>query len=124
MNNEMFQNIFDILQDGLPEQWNKVVFFVGYTEGSYTMKYYIKGLDNQYKDCFSLDKPGKAGLIKLFMQIDKVISKERNATEDNKWTVMTMIVDSAGAMKTEFDYENITENAIEYEREWKKTYLQ
>ena len=124
MNNEMFQDIFDILQDVLPEQWDKVVLYVGYTEGSYTMKYYIKGFDNQYVDCFSLEKPGKAGLIKLFMQIDKVISKERNATEENKWTVMTMIVDSTGVMKTEFDYKNITENAIEYEREWKKAHLQ
>lgn len=36
---------------------------------------------------------------------------------------MTMIVDSQGRMKTEFDYEDISGRTIEYVREWEKRYL-
>lgn len=34
-----------------------------------------------------------------------------------------MIVDENGNMQTEFDYTDISENAIAYEHEWKKKYL-
>jgi hypothetical protein len=58
------------------------------------------------------------------MDINKVLSAERKTLDDkNKWTVMTMIVDADGNMKTEFDYTDISENAIAYERNWKEKYI-
>ena len=58
------------------------------------------------------------------MNIDKIVSPQRkDLDEKNRWTVMTMIVDSEGNMKSEFDYTDISEIAIQYEREWEKKYL-
>lgn len=124
MNNEMFQNIFNKLQEFLPEKWSKVVLYIGYTAGSYTMKYYTADSKGVYTDCFSQKGVNKADLIKLFMELDKICKKERmDLVDKNRWTVLSMVVDSDGNMKTDFDYADISENAITYEQGWKEKYL-
>ena len=123
MDNNLFQNVFDLIQDYLPDGWEKTVLFVGYTTGSYTMKFYAKK-NRDYIDCFSFEGVSKADLIKLFMKIDKVLKAERDKLSGKeKWTVFTMSVDSTGSMKTFFDYEDHSEDMIAYEKEWKKKYL-
>ena len=124
MNNEIFQNIFDIIQPTLPNSWKKMVLFVGYTAGSYNMKYYTADEKGEYTDCFSQKEINKVQLIKLFMRIDRVVGPERKKLdEQNKWSVLTMTVTNDGNMKTEFDYADISENVIAYERSWKEKYI-
>lgn len=124
MENNMFQNIFDELQNALPEEWKRLAFYASYTDGSYGMKYYVDLGNNQYKDCYELGMYSNIELLKLFMSIDKIISPVRDNLEPEKtWSVMTMLVDNEGNMKTEFDYRDISENFIAYEREWQKKYL-
>lgn len=63
-------------------------------------------------------------MIKVFMNIDKIIKVERDKLDDkSKWSVMTMIVDADGNMKTEFDYSDISEDSIGYEQNWRKKYI-
>ena len=124
MDNKILQNVFDLIQPLLPDKWNKVILYVGYTSGSYSMKFYIGDEKTNYTDCFSLKSIGKAQLIKLFMSIDKIIAQERNKLEEkDKWSVLTLTVDKNGKMKADFDYTDISENSIEYERKWKDKYL-
>ena len=121
--NNIFQNVFDLIQDYLPDGWKKTVLFVGYTKGSYSMKFYAK-TNSKYIDCFSFAGVSKTDLIKLFMKIDKVLKAERDKlTGKDKWTVFTMLVDSTGTMKTFFDYDDHSDDMIEYEEKWKKKYL-
>lgn len=123
MDDNIFQNVFDLIQDYLPDGWEKTVLFVGYTTGSYSMKFYAK-TNSRYIDCFSFAGVSKKDLTKLFMKIDKVLKTERNKlTEKNKWTVLTMVVDSTGAMKTFFEYDDHSDDMIAYEKKWKKKYL-
>lgn len=123
MYKELFQDIFDELQNYLPMEWEKVVLYVEYSVGSYSMKYYTK-VNGTFVDCFNLQNVSKANLIKLFMNLDKKISVERNELEENnKWSVMTMIVDSEGGFTTDFDYSDLTENTIEYQRYWREKYI-
>lgn len=124
MNQEVFQDVFDKVGDYLPIGWQKMVFFAGYTKGSYNMKFYYKNSKGEYFDCFNIPGIEKANLIKLFMDIDKVFSKERKKLNDkDRWSIFTMAVDFKGNMKTEFDYKDHSEDMIAYEREWKKKYL-
>lgn len=124
MEEQLFQDIFDKIQDDLPAEWNKVVFFAGYSDESYSMKFYSKDIGGGFIDCFSLPGITKAKLIKTFMDIDKILSKERNRLEgENKWTIFTMIVDAEGNVKTYFEYGDHSDDMISYEREWKKKYL-
>ncbi len=116
--------MFDKLQDFLPKAWKEVIFYANYTSGSYSMKFYTNAGNNKYIDCFSLPEINRVQLIKAFMNIDKELSSERNSLSDNdKWNTFTMIVDSQGHMKTDFDYVSTEESTIEYEREWEKKYL-
>ena len=125
MEDKSFQKIFGVLESVLPEHWKRLVLFAGYTQGSYTMKYYVKDDNDLYTDCFSQNVIGNAQLIKVFMNIDKIIKVERDKLDDkSKWSVMTMIVDADGNMKTEFDYSDISEDFIGYEQNWKKKYIQ
>lgn len=124
MNDKIFQNIFDRLQYYLPEAWKKVIYFAGYTEGSYSMKFYIQDEKGEYTDCFHLQGVSKGQLVKVFMDIDKVLSKERIDLDDKqKWSFFTMIVEVNGAMKAEFDYEDHTNDMISYEKQWREKYL-
>ena len=117
MNDKIFQEIFDRLQDYLPEDWKRVIYFVGYTKGSYSMKFYTQNEEGEYFDCFHLQGITKGQIIKLFMDIDKIISKERAKLADkDKWSSLTMRVEKNGAMKTDFDYEDHTDDMVLYEK--------
>ena len=124
MNNEVFQNVFDMIQPFLGKGWKEMILYVGYTAGSYSMKFYTSDSQGQYADCFKQPGANKAKLIQLFMGIDKLLAAERRKLDNrNKWSVMTMVVDSNGNMKTEFEYVDLSENTIAYEQSWKERYI-
>lgn len=124
MNQKVFQDVFDKISDYLPVAWEKMVFYAAYTEGSYSMKFYSQNDQGEYMDCFSIPGIERNKLIRLFMDIDKVLSKERICLDDkNRWSVFTMVVDFKGNMKTEFDYNDGSEDMIAYEKKWKRKYL-
>ena len=115
--------MFDKIQDGLTEDWAKVVIYVAYFSGSYTMKYYVKEGKDDFVDCYNIPGMTNSKLVKLFMSLDKLISPEREKLGDKQWSVMTMIVTADGDFKSEFDYTNIDDTALEYEESWEKKYL-
>ena len=124
MNERIFQNVFDNLQDLLPASWMKVVFYAGYTAESYGMKFYVDTGDGQYIDCFNIPGLSQSQLITTFIKINEELSSDRDKqTPTNRWNIFTMTVDSQGMMHTDFDYTNIEENTIAYERKWKEKYL-
>lgn len=120
----MFQSVFNHLQEVLPVSWKKLVFYAGYTEGSYSMKFYIDAGDGQYIDCFQIAGVDKRRLFMVFAEIDQVLARERDKQDaTRRWNVFTMIVDSSGAMHADFDYTNIDKNTFAYERQWQEKYL-
>lgn len=124
MNDKIFQSIFNLVQEKLPMDWKKLVLYISYTQGSYGMKYYVFDEKGKYIDCFSQKDISKKQLITLFVEIDKILAPERKALDEkDRWSVMSMIVFSDGKMKVEFDYTDISENIIAYEKEWQKKYL-
>lgn len=122
MNDILFQQVFDILQPILPNEWKKIIFYVAYFTGSYSMKYYTYDKTGKYIDCFNQKNTNRGQLLKSFMTIDTVIKNERDQLK-NKWNIMTVVITSDGKMKADFEYKDITENSIEFEEQWKKKYL-
>lgn len=123
MNNIVYQQLFDKLQEGLPEEWDKVVLYIAYFEGSYAMKYYVKNDKNMYNDCYSIKGLSNSKLAKLFIGMDKILTPEREALGNKKWSVMTMIVSADGDFKVEYDYSKIDDISLDYEEAWEKKYL-
>lgn len=124
MDDKVFQDVYNILAEYLPDNWDRLVFFAGYTKGSYSMKYYTKVGNDAFVDCFSVPGVSKAKLIKSFMDIDSVLSISRNELGNQAWTIFSMVVNCDGTMKTYFEYEDHSEDMVAYENEWKKKYLQ
>lgn len=124
MKDEMFQDIIDCLQDVLPEKWEKVVFYSNYFQDSYSMKYYVKEIDEKYIDCFSLNNISKQELLNLFTSIDNVILPVRSQLKGkDKWSVMTLQVNRDGRFHVDYDYTDFPDGVISYEREWKQKHL-
>lgn len=124
MDDKLFQNIFDRIQPVIPESWEKLVFYAAYFNGSYTMKFYVDCGNGKYHDCFHIAGVDRIQLIKLFMNLDKELSEERNKLEiSSRWNVFTMTVCADGTMKSDFDYTEISDDFTAYEKEWKYHYL-
>lgn len=124
MNEQLFQSIFDKIQDFLPDNWKKTVFLASYNKESYSMKFYVSFDNNSYINCFDLPTTSSTMLMKLFLSIDKDITAVRNRLPITEmWNVVTISVDSSGNFKSNLDYSNDNENFIDYEQKWRYRYL-
>ena len=123
---KMLQGIASILEETLPEDWSKVVFYAEYAEGAFSIEYYVAGSGkDDFVKCFDQKGVSRASLMKIFMAINKFIEPERAALKPEKrWGSMTLILHSNGKFKVDYDYSDMTENAyrkvtedeLEYER--------
>lgn len=119
-----FQRLYELLDNVLPDAWNKVVFRAEYREGSYSMKYYVKDQAGEYIDCYNLRGITEDDIVKTYIEIDKVLHPERQKLATGKrWSVLTFSIDSKGKFKTEFSYDDIDADYFKYIEEWKKKYL-
>ena len=124
MKNIPYQSVFNTLQEILPDDWHKVVFYAEYGENSYSMKYFVDTGNGEYTDCFKLKGISKRDIIKAFAVIDSQIMPIRNElSKKDSWSVMTLIVDDEGNFKADYEYEDISEDAIGYYQRWKEKYL-
>ena len=124
IDNDFFQKIYEALNGIIPIKWDRIIYRADYTEGSYSMKFYVKDGTGEYIDCYSLQGVSKAVLIKCFMNLDRLIKmKRKELPEKEKWTVMTIIFDAAGKVNADFDYNSIDESSIDYHEQWKEKYL-
>ena len=123
MNKINYEKLLDELLDVVPANWKKVVLHAEYTATSYSFKYFVNSED-KYIDCFDLKGIDETLLIQKFMKLDEIIRPSRaGLSGKNKWSVMTVVFQNDGNFKTEFDYDDISENSIEYFQKWKTKYL-
>lgn len=86
MNNDMFQKIFDVLIEFLPNNWSKLVYIAEYYEGSFSMKCYVKIQDSNYICCFDMDNFDNNKFMISSVELNKVISANRlQLSEDKRW---------------------------------------
>lgn len=121
---KMFQEIMNLLEELLPANWKKVIFYAEYGQGSFSFDYYIDDGSGKYIHCFDLDNFSKSFMVKTFINIDKVIKPyRRELDEKERWSNFTMIVDDSGKMETVLDYSDLSESAYEHKKQWKKKYI-
>ena len=119
---KIYQSIFDEVSIYLPSSWDRVVIYLEYGESSYSISFYVKE-SGKYTKCYDLKGVSDEELYRSFKKINNAVAKQRNAIDGDKWSNMTMSVESSGKMKVDFDYTDLTEKAYQYSREWKKRYL-
>ena len=124
MKNISYQGIFNTLQEVLPDDWHKVVFYANYGDSSYSMKYFVDSGDGLYTDCFKLKDIPKRDIIKAFAVIDsQIMPIRKELSKKDTWSVMTLVVDDEGNFKADYEYDDISEDTIGYYQRWKEKYL-
>ena len=119
-----YQSIFNILQEVLPNDWHKVVFYAQYGENSYSMKYFVDSDDGVYTECFKLKGISKKDIIKALAVIDsQIMPVRKELSKKDSWSVMTLIIDDEGNFKADYEYKDISEDSIGYYQRWKEKYL-
>ena len=120
----VYQEVFEILEELLPKKWEKVIFYAEYSMDSYSMKYYIDTGIGKYTDCFRLEKPSEKKILRAFIAINKVLAPERAALPASKrWTVLTIRVNSDGGFQADYDYKKHDKALLTWETGWRKKYL-
>ena len=122
MNEKIYQLIYDEISEFLPKGWKRAVIYLEYGEDSYSFSFFIKEKE-QYIKCYDLTGVTEDELMNTFKRIDKAVLEERKKSTGNLWTNMTMVVTDDGSMHTDYDYTDLSENAYQYKKNWKKRYL-
>jgi len=88
------------------------------------MKYFVDFGDGKYTECFKLGDIPKRNIIQSFALIDSLIMPvRRELTKKDTWSVMTLSVDEKGDFNADYEYDDASENPIEYYQKWKNKYL-
>lgn len=112
-----FQNIYNILEDYLPNKWKKIAIYYSFFGNSAGGKFYINN-GKGFIDCFQLGYQQK-DIIKSLMQIQNIIDYERSKLPKNKqFTEFEMIVDQTGKFNVNYGYDDISEISLKRQQEW------
>ena len=117
-----YQKIYDELYIFLTPDWEKLIVYLEYGEGSYSYSFYEK-TKSGYTNGYDLPGVSERAIDNSFKKIDKLVLKERNNDKDDQWTNMTMVVTKTGDMHTDFDYTDLSEGKYQFKKNWKKKYL-
>ncbi|HIT44537.1 MAG TPA: DUF600 family protein [Candidatus Aphodovivens excrementavium] len=121
----MLQSIVSILERTLPDTWESVVFYAEYPEDAFSIEYYAKTQNgSSYVKCFDIPGISRSNLLNDFIEIDKVIAPERDALSPSKrWNAMTLVLQSDGKFRIDYDYSDVSSLAYSRKKEWKARYL-
>lgn len=109
--------IYDELSKYLPDSWERLVVYLEHGEDSYAYSFYVKE-QGKYVKCFNIEGISEEELYKSFAIIEKEISDERSRQKGELWSNMTMVVESNGKMKTDFDYTDLSIGNYRYKKKW------
>ena len=123
LSGEIYQVIFDEISEYLPNFWEKLIVYLEHGQESYSYSFYVKE-NGKYIKCFDLKEISEDKMYASFARIEKIVSEERKKFCKEVWSNLTMVVNSDGKMKMDFDYTDLSLGNYEYKKNWKEKYLQ
>ena len=101
-----YSKIFELIQDCLPDNWRKVIFYSVIAQDSFSMKYFVEQDNGILIDCFSVSNVNRMKLHRTFMDIYSLINKYRmSLSEKERWSSIILIVNGDGKFKAKLDYD-------------------
>ena len=122
MNEQIFQDVFDIVYPILPDDWTGLVIRGLFSTDGSEIKIFISDSSNAYHDCFTLGIPNEE-ILTVAKSVHEKLLKLRQSPEKEPWTGITMKVDREGNFTSDFDYSDIKLFNPEYDSEWENRYL-
>lgn len=127
----VYSEIANKIVEIIPFEWSKLLLFAEVEDGSNSIHYVIyeketgdlkdsEALINQY--CINREEE-----VRYVIQLSKLIRKLNKAFDEEgleKWNLMTLILESTGKFKIDFEYSNFEESTEITRREaWERKYL-
>lgn len=116
-----FQKIADTITPLFPENWQQARLFCQLDKSSYEYFFFVK-IGNEYIQCFDLEKNFSITKKELRYAFKKLFNIMNDAQKEDGWSVATIMLNSSGDFKIEYDYTN-TETGLDYKQKWKNRYL-
>lgn len=100
----MHAEVFDVLQNYLPEGWVQVSFFAGCTETSVSPKFFVLTSEYKWIDCFSL--LDNTNLIyEVFRPVNKIILDTiKKLPEKHRFNTVELTVYADGRSDARYQY--------------------
>ena len=117
--------IVSVLERTLPADWATVVFYAEYYEKAFSIEYFVKTWQQaDFVKCFSIPGIKRSALLDDFIEIDKVISPERESLDPSKrWDTMTLVLQANGKIRVDYGYDDLVESPYLKKQELKRIYL-
>lgn len=117
-----FQEIYNNLAPYLPNGWKRVALYFAFIGNMTSHKFYVD-TGKGYIDCFQLGYK-KPTLRQIFDSIEDILILERESLPKEKlWSVFTMFIYAKGKFDSNYAYDDISENFIEYQKSWEQNLL-
>ncbi len=121
MNDSIFQNIYDEIEQYIQFRWKKIVIYLEYGEESYTFLFYVN-TGGEYVQCYDIKGINEDDLMDSFERIDEIVNEARSK-DGQTWSNMTIVIGDDGELKVDYDYTDLSQGTYKYEKEWKNKYL-
>ncbi|MDQ0218079.1 DUF600 family protein [Peribacillus cavernae] len=114
---EIFQKAAQIMNEMIPEEWEKIYLYAQISEDHGTVFFYYFPVGGN-KPVYSLNVPKSFNLdedefINLRTELDDCffeLWEEIRGSDQEQWTCLTFILENTGNFKIEYGYEDLTEN--------------
>lgn len=125
-----FELIATKLQEILPADWEKVIFYAEVTDSSYEIFYYVFVSDReaplQCYDIPELYEIEEEKIDEVFEELYNPLLAEQSDLEHQgkeKWTNYTLVLENNGKFSVNYDFSPLELEGYNYLTEWKKKYL-
>lgn len=119
----LFQNMYDIISQTLPDSWDKLVIHASFFEDACDIKYYVRQKGKGFQDCFSLDLSKDELLSTLHFLYEEITAVRKSLPEKDRWNDITVIIDDEGNLNTKYDYEGSLISDENCQKAWLSKYL-
>ncbi|MFC7393462.1 antitoxin YezG family protein [Scopulibacillus cellulosilyticus] len=127
----LYQDISETVVETIQEEWSKVYLYGEIVEGSQTSYFYYYPDDSNepvychdIPELFQVNEEQYKKLWHQLLDYLQQLYKEFKNNDQEPWTNLTMLFNSSGKFKIDYNYDDMT-NADSHERKviWKYNYL-
>lgn len=111
MENSFYAEIFDMLQDVLPADWTKVLYYAVVTDSSFSMKYFADTGSGTWTEGRELPGISRMQITRTYMRMYRAMQAVRETLPaKEKWSSLVLAVDAEGNFKADLGYDDVSES--------------
>ena len=122
MEEKRYEEIFSKIKDYLPKEWTKTALYFLFSGNMISHEFYVDS-GNGFVSCFNMGYDDST-INNIFDSIENILINEREKLPPKKaWSVFTMFIDKSGKFDIKYDYGNMLNKFIKYQKKWEDKYI-